>query len=160
MLHHSQGESAKAFVRTSSMTPLGQVSLHIQHANWQAEMDNGPWFVCMGLLLSFLYGWFANNTWFGTWVSNSYRCVHLHMQTPTEIPCWFFVCYRWHLPEESVFIKAHTDADVWDGYLQQWAFEPELWPFLNCFTPLTVPPHPLSAHKTKTSDILCFNTRL
>lgn len=111
MLHHSQGESAEAFIRTSGTTPLGQVSLHIQHTNWQTEVDNGPWFVCIGLPLSFLYGWFANNAWFGTWASRgdfvcmgsrehtqshapqihtfASMCTHLHIHTPTGIPLWF-----------------------------------------------------------------------
>lgn len=57
-------------------SPLGQVSPQIQITNWQTKVANRPWFVCMGSPLSFLYGWFANNAWFGTWVSRAdFRCM-------------------------------------------------------------------------------------
>lgn len=57
-------------------SPFGQVSPQIRITNWQTKVANGPWFVCMGLPLSFLYGWFANNAWFGTWVSRAdFRCM-------------------------------------------------------------------------------------
>lgn len=86
-------------------------------ANWQTKVDNGPWFVCTGLPLSFLYGWFANNAWFGTWVSrqdfpcmcmlpqaHTHKHTHAHVraeayicactlaysQSPNGIPPWFF----------------------------------------------------------------------
>ncbi len=85
MLHHSQGESAKAFIMTSSTTPLGQVSPNIRNTNWQSEVDNGPWFVCIVLPLSFLYGWFANNAWFGTWASRGdFPCMYRHPQARTH----------------------------------------------------------------------------
>lgn len=118
MLHHSQGESAKAFIRTSGMTPLGQVSAHMRHANWQTEVDNGPWFVCMGLPLSFLYGWFANNAWFehqeetlpvctvsrkhtSTHNSMYHAQIQSHRTCTPEFGCVFRLSSRTHAQRES-----------------------------------------------------------
>lgn len=119
MLHHSQGESAKAFIRTLGTSPLGQVSHHIRHANWQTEVDNGPWFVCIGLPLSFLYGWFANNAWFERQEETFPVCtasthanthhhtyIHDHMRRLTYARTYWnsavvFVCHQWQREREG-----------------------------------------------------------